>query len=93
MLEEAGLADHIEVRYEEGDYNSDIEEGKVESQSVEGAVFNTLENRICTYDNGVRIGTQDDNVITLWLSKGQEAVKPTPAPRSSGGSDVDIDFK
>ena len=75
LLSDAGLSDCIEVRYEEGDYNDEIEKDKVESQSVEGAVYNSLENRICIYDNGVRVGTQDDNVITLWLSKGKKAVK------------------
>ncbi|MBR1866062.1 MAG: PASTA domain-containing protein, partial [Lachnospiraceae bacterium] len=86
-LEEAGLADYLELQFEDGSYSDTVEQGKVAEQSLlPGTVYNKLEKKSYQYADGVRAGEQSDNILTLWLSAGSAPVRRTGRGTSSGGS-------
>ncbi len=87
MMKEAGLADYLEIEYEEGIYSDQIKKGKVCDQSLStDYVYNTLEKKAYKLVNGVRKNEQSDGKIIFWLSEG-------PAQEMTTESSEDEDYE
>ena len=77
-IEEAGLAEYLEVQFADESITSSVDKGKVAEQSLpEGYVYNTLERKTYRYDNGARVDEQASTAIVVTLSAGSGAVTPS----------------
>lgn len=98
VLEETGLSAYLQLEFEDGSSNNEIEKGKVEDQSIlPGAIYNVLEGKTYEYAEETRINEQSNNLLTLWLSTGRPSVRSNRRNLSSGTAkksdafEVDID--
>lgn len=71
LLEKAGLAEYLQIEFEEGIYNNQIKKDRVCEQSLStDFVYNTLERKAYRIASGVRKNEHSDGIITLRLSAG-----------------------
>lgn len=89
LLEEAGLSSYLELQFEESPYDGETKVGAVTAQSLmPGYIYNTLEEKLYLYEDGVRWEEEGAPVLVLWING-----KPVPrkASRSTTAESFDFD--